>query len=559
MKKITLLFTLLLSYAVMGQPTSAPPTPTEDAADVISLFSDAYTAETTLTPTTFGQSSNSAAVITAAGNDVYEFTIVDGDFQGFQLGASIDLTVMENLHYDIWIEGTPQPGAIFNTTVSYHAGGHLTGQTTGYVDTNALGVPSTGTWLSFDVPFSDFAPDLSANPRDIISELVFSYTNATDTGPIYVDNIYFWRTSVDPNADATLSDLTLDGSTISGFSSNTLTYNEELPNGTTTAPTVAGVATQAGMGSSNVSVTQASGVPGTATVDVTAPDGTTMLRYTVNFTEAPDLPTTAAPDITLEMGSDALIVYSDTSPISNRVDTNVTNFNFNAFSGAGVIVTEEDIESNGNNAGKLDNLGFYGAQWDAEDVSTFTYVHIQYYASSSTTNFNFFLIDATAGIPGGNPEEPRYSFATSGGDATLVTGAWTSVFIPLSHFTNFNTPSFSYDLNDIFQWKFDSTVSGGLVYFDNIFFSTTNVLSNEDFALAGFNAYPNPSTSQWNISSANSLIDNIEVFNILGKQVQSLRPNALEASIDASGLANGIYFARVSSEGVTRTVKLVKQ
>ena len=121
------------------------------------------------------------------------------------------------------------------------------------------------------------------------------------------------------------------------------------------------------------------------------------------------------------------------SVYSDAYATNVvSNFNFNAFQGAGTI-SQEDIESDGNIKIKIENLTFYGAQWDALDISSYTYVHLDYYATTSSA-FKFHLIDETAGIPGGNAEEPRFAFATSGGDETFVQGQWNRVFIPLQHF-----------------------------------------------------------------------------------------------------------------------------
>jgi hypothetical protein len=148
-------------------------------------------------------------------------------------------------------------------------------------------------------------------------------------------------------------------------------------------------------------------------------------------------PMTSAPAPTIPE-SQVLSVYSNTYMMNT-----VQNFNFNAFAGA-VSVSEIDIEMDGNLTGKLENIDFYGAGWDAVGVDTFDYVHLDYYATTSTS-FSFYLIDATAMIPGGNPEEPRYTVAAMGGDETLVAGQWKSVFIPLSHFTNYPTPNFSYD------------------------------------------------------------------------------------------------------------------
>ena len=92
-----------------------------------------------------------------------------------------------------------------------------------------------------------------------------------------------WTSSV-----ATLSDLTVNGTTITGFVSTTLNYNKELPYGTTTVPTVGATTTD-----SNASkvITQATNLTGTeaertATVVVTAEDSTTNKTYKVIFSIA---------------------------------------------------------------------------------------------------------------------------------------------------------------------------------------------------------------------------------------------------------------------------------
>ena len=554
MRKITILCSLLISGLIFGQaPDVAPQTPSQAQADVVSVFSDAFTGDPTITTTTFGQSSNSAQVVNLAGNDVYEFTIVDGDFQGFEFGSALNLSQMENLHYDVWIDGSIPVGNVFNTTVSYHSAGHLTGQTTGYVHTNpTIADGQNGQWLSFDISFSNFTPDLAAGAKDIISQMVFSYTNYTSSNTIYIDNIYFWRDAVDPNQDATLSDLLVDGTTIDNFSPGVTDYDFTVPNGSTDVPSVSATATQSG---SSVNISDASGIPGTTTVTVTAPDGATTETYTVNFEEEGVLPpTTDSP----EQGStgDDLIVYGGISG-----EPTVTNFNFNAFAGNGVAVSEVDIEGNGNNAGLLaadpSAFWFYGAGWDPVDLvaGSYQFVHLNYYATNST-EFNFFLIDQTANIGGGAPEEPRFRFGGATPDAQIVTGSWQSVFIPLSHFDNFPTGAFDYDLNDIFQYKFDGN---GTVYFDNIYFSTTNTLGTASFDQGSISAFPNPTSSAWNFSASNTKIQTIEIFNTLGKSVRLIEVNDDRVAIDASDLSTGIYFAKIQNENNQfNTIKLIK-
>lgn len=92
-----------------------------------------------------------------------------------------------------------------------------------------------------------------------------------------------WTVSVSvvlPSIDATLSDLKVDGSTIPGFNPATLAYEIELPFGTTVIPQVSAVANHP---AATLVVTQAAQLPGSATVVVTAQDGTTSITYSVNF------------------------------------------------------------------------------------------------------------------------------------------------------------------------------------------------------------------------------------------------------------------------------------
>ncbi|MGC1204386.1 MAG: discoidin domain-containing protein, partial [Flavobacteriaceae bacterium] len=106
--------------------------------------------------------------------------------------------------------------------------------------------------------------------------------------------------AVDPLTDATLSNLTVNGATVSGFSSNTLNYNVELPQGTTVVPTVAATTSQASPASSDV--TNATSLPGTTSVLVTAQDGTTTNTYNINFT-VQITPMSQTFDITFESGT----------------------------------------------------------------------------------------------------------------------------------------------------------------------------------------------------------------------------------------------------------------
>lgn len=86
----------------------------------------------------------------------------------------------------------------------------------------------------------------------------------------------------DPSDDATLADLMVDESTINGFASDQTSYTIEYPEGTTDVPVVSAEASDE---HADVSITQADGIPGSATVEVTAQDGETTMTYNITFTE----------------------------------------------------------------------------------------------------------------------------------------------------------------------------------------------------------------------------------------------------------------------------------
>ncbi len=85
------------------------------------------------------------------------------------------------------------------------------------------------------------------------------------------------------NNDASLSDLKVDGITVSGFNSTTYNYNVELPYGTIIVPTVTAIPAFI---NASAQITNAPSLPGTTTILVTAEDGVTTHTYTINFTIA---------------------------------------------------------------------------------------------------------------------------------------------------------------------------------------------------------------------------------------------------------------------------------
>ncbi|MFT5077402.1 MAG: putative secreted protein, partial [Flavobacteriaceae bacterium] len=127
---------------------------------------------------------------------------------------------------------------------------------------------------------------------------------------------------------------------------------------------------------------------------------------------------------------------------------------------------------------------------------------------------------------------------------------WQSIEIDMSLYT--------FDLSGVFQLLIDPA-GPNTMYVANFYFSKGNTLSIEENELIQFNAYPNPTENGWNIKSMNEAINSIQVYDILGKVVLTMNPNANEAQIDASGLNTGLYFAKVNSAVGSKTIKLIKK
>ncbi|MBC8756396.1 T9SS type A sorting domain-containing protein [Kordia sp. YSTF-M3] len=82
--------------------------------------------------------------------------------------------------------------------------------------------------------------------------------------------------------------------------------------------------------------------------------------------------------------------------------------------------------------------------------------------------------------------------------------------------------------------------------------------TNEVVSAANFIAYPNPTNDAWNVATNNTTITSVRVYDISGKQVLTLTPNASTVSIDGGTLQKGIYFANIQSDKGQSSIKLVK-
>ena len=164
-------------------PTEAAPTPTQDAANVISLFSDAYDDVGVDTWRT-GWSAATFEDVSVAGNATKKYSALD--FVGIEtVSNTVNASAMSHLHLDLWSADYTFFGI---KLVDFGADGAFGGGDDVEHQIN-YEMPQQGGWWSLDIPLEDFT---GLTTRSNIAQyiLVGQPTGATT---IYVDNMYFYK------------------------------------------------------------------------------------------------------------------------------------------------------------------------------------------------------------------------------------------------------------------------------------------------------------------------------------------------------------------------------
>jgi hypothetical protein len=139
---------------------------------------------------------------------------------------------------------------------------------------------------------------------------------------------------------------------------------------------------------------------------------------------------------------------------------------------------------------------------------------------------------------------------------TTVTGAWETIELDFTGVTNANQNKLVLIPDN---GNLGDGTSASTFYFDDIVQTETSSLGLEDNNIIDVSIYPNPSSSNWNFRTGNTVITLVEVFNLLGKRVVSQNNNSTNVAISTQGLTSGIYIARITTEQGVKSVKLIKK
>jgi Bacterial Ig-like domain (group 2) len=171
-------------------PTVAAPTPSVNAANVISMFSDAYTNVPVDTWRT-GWSDATLTDTTIAGNAVKKYSALT--FVGIEtVGQQINAAAMTHFHLDLWTPDALTGAAAvkvklvdFGPNGVFQNGDDVEHELT-FTSTSTPAL-ATGSWVSLDLPLSLFT---GLTTRGNIAQLILVGDDPVNT--LFVDNVYFY-------------------------------------------------------------------------------------------------------------------------------------------------------------------------------------------------------------------------------------------------------------------------------------------------------------------------------------------------------------------------------
>ena len=186
-------------------PTTAAPTPpNRPAADVKSLFSNAYTPVTVMgysggDDNTYNTSwcPGTTSLVQVQGNDTNKIVGLGCEGIAF-LAGRFDAAGFTRFHMDIWT-ATPTQDRVFSFKFSNW--NNTTGETNAYeytaTNANVLTSGSEGAWISIDIPFTAFncinTPPGNACPS--VSDFA-QFVITSDLGTVYYDNLYLHKNTL---------------------------------------------------------------------------------------------------------------------------------------------------------------------------------------------------------------------------------------------------------------------------------------------------------------------------------------------------------------------------
>lgn len=261
-----------------------------------------------------------------------------------------------------------------------------------------------------------------------------------------------------------------------------------------------------------------------------------------------EAPTVAAPSPPERNSWDVISLFSD-------VYTDITDTEWSATWDDSDI---SDLEIVGDNVKKVQFVNFLGVILsDYYDLTNFTYLHIDVWTATATANKSFIHKFSNHAASAG--ETSAIQFVTNNASTPVLPesnpGNWMSYDIPFSSFTA-AAANGVIDREAIKEFIITSDL--GIVYLDNIYVYRDATASLDTHNLFNISLSPSPALNDLKISAQEN-IDNIIIYNLLGKKVFKTNINKKEEVIDVSNLNSGIYILKYTINKAVGTIKFIKE
>jgi len=259
---------------------------------------------------------------------------------------------------------------------------------------------------------------------------------------------------------------------------------------------------------------------------------------------------------------------ADVKSIFSNAYTPITTFNYagvdgqpsndNTYDTSWSSANTALVQVAGNDTNKITNMGFQGVSFlgGRFDATTFTHVHVDIWTPTATLDKSFILkfVNFNGGSAEANAIEKQIVNASSPALPNPNPGTWIPYDIPLSSFTIAGGGNAS--RNDLAQLVIISDL--GTVYYDNLYFHKNTTLGTSKFETSSVKMYPNPVKNTLTIE-ANSEIQRVSVYNILGQEVLKASPKSNSATLQTNELQKGVYMVTTEIDGNLSTSKVVKE
>ncbi len=593
---------------IITEPQIAAPTPTKNAADVISMFSDAYTNVTVDTWRTSWSNATLTDVL-ILGNATKKYSALD--FVGIEtVGPNlINADSMQTLHLDIW---TANVTTFKVKLVDFGANAVFGGGDD--KEHELTFTPTLGQWNTLNIPLADFT---GLTTRAHIAQMIL-VGQPTGTGTVFIDNVYFskpsaplvteptvaaptptknaadvismfsnaytnvavdtWRTSW---SNATLTDVQVQGNDTKKYSALDFVGIE------TTGPNLINAST---MTSFHMDVWTANattfriklvdfgndaafgGGDDTEHELVFNPTASTWNTYDILLSDFINLTGKShiAQLILSALPAGSATVFIDNvyfskaptvleptvaAPTPIALPANVISMFSNAYTNVTVdtwrtgwsnaTLTETQVA--GNDVKKYTSLDFVGIETVGPNLINATSMdtfHVDMWTPNMTT-FRVKLVDFGNDAAFGGGDDTEHELVF-----TPVLNEWNSLDIPLTNFTGLTAKG------HIAQLIFSGLpTAAGTVYIDNVHFSKKAVVGIDADSKNTLSIYPNPASDILFIDGLNSNeTHTVKIFDLQGKLVESHIMNNSN-SININNLNKGIYLVKIADK-VSRLVKM---